>query len=53
MDLLADMVLWLLDTILGERSVRRSDKRQQAGEVDCGLRVIAGSQQGLNPIPIT
>jgi hypothetical protein len=48
MDFVADFVLWLLDGILGERAGSRAHKRRQSGEVDCGLRVIAGSQQGLD-----
>ena len=48
MGFLADFVIWLLDAVFGETSLKRADRRQQAGEVACGLRVIAGSQEGLN-----
>jgi hypothetical protein len=48
-DLLAEFFASLFgDFLFPEWAGRRAGKRQQAGEVDCGLRVIAGSQQGLN-----
>jgi hypothetical protein len=43
-----DLIFQSLGSIFGfERRDRRERKRQLAGQVVCGLRVIAGSEQGL------
>jgi hypothetical protein len=43
-----DVIFQSLGSIFGfERRDRRERKRQLAGQVVCGLRVIAGSEQGL------
>jgi len=43
-----DIILELLGSILGsEWRDRRARKHQRSGRLDCGLRVIAGSQEGL------
>jgi len=43
-----DIILVVLGArLLSAWSRRRGRKRQQVGEIDCGLRVIAGSQEGF------
>jgi hypothetical protein len=48
MGFIFDLISEFLASILGEEwRDRRARKNQQSGQVDCGLRVIAGSQVGL------
>jgi len=48
MDFILDVISGWFGGMLGDVwSSRRGRKRQQIGQIDCGLRVIAGSQEGF------
>jgi hypothetical protein len=48
MGFIFDVIIQFFLEIFGiERDDRRARKRQQSGQIDCGVRVIVGSQEGL------
>ena len=48
MGIIDEIAFWFVGEILGEEwRDRRARKRQQSSKIDCALRVIAGSEEGL------